>query len=193
MEVIEEKGVKVPNAVLIRGVTGTEVDEEIVDFVKQYVSINRIISISDSSSESGKSLIVEFSSGLAVQTLQTMLPYVQQVKNNPDVNFHVTALSNTYVERCGRNTTQTFLNELKGLASRSGENFEDVLKSMLAQMHEMVVPKPCPAPVLADVNDTSSAPLADPSLTDFTLKQSQATADAAYHSIPQVPAAAGPE
>lgn len=34
MEVIEEKGVKVPNAVLISGLTETEVDEEILDFVK---------------------------------------------------------------------------------------------------------------------------------------------------------------
>lgn len=99
-------------------------DEEIVDFVKQYGSINRTISISDSSSESEKSLIVEFSSGLAVQTLQTMLPYVQQAKNNPDVSFH------------------------------SGKNFEDVLKSMLAQMVRK------PVPVLAEISDNSSSHLA---------------------------------
>ncbi len=73
--------------------------------------------------------------------LQTILPYAQQAKNDPDVSFHVTALSNIYVERLGRNTTQIYLNEFKDLASRSGENFEDVLKGMLAHMHDMVVPK----------------------------------------------------
>ncbi|KAK3506708.1 hypothetical protein QTP70_015905 [Hemibagrus guttatus] len=95
--------------------------------------------------------------------------------------------------RLGRNTTQTYLNDLKELASRSGENFEDVLKGMLAQMQEMVVPNPHPELVRTEVNDTPSAPLADPSLTDFSLKQSQATANAAYRSIPLVSAATGPE
>lgn len=193
MEVIEEKGVKVINAVLISGITGTEVDEEILDFVKQYGSIHKTIPISYPSSESQESLITEFSSGLALQTLQTILPYVQQAKNNPDVSFHVTALSNVYVERLGRNTTQIYLNELKDLASRSGKNFEDVLKGMLAHMHEMVVPKPYPEPIHDEVNDTASVHLADPSLTNFTYKQSQATADVTYRSVPLTPAAIGPE
>ncbi len=161
--------------------------------MKRYGSIHRTIPISDPSSESHKSLIIEFSSGLALQTFQTILPYVQQAKNNPDFSFHETALSNVYVERLGRNTTQTYLNELKELASRSGENFEDVLKGMLAHMHEMVVPKPYPEPVLAEVNDTTSAHLAAPSLADLTYKQSQATADVTYHSVPLTPAAIGPE
>lgn len=189
MEVIEEKGVKVPNAIIISGITETEVDEEILDFVKQYGSINRIIPISDPCLESQKSLVVEFSSGLAVQTLQTMFPYVQHAKNNPDVSFHVTALSSVYVKKLGRNTTQTYLNELKELASRSGENFEDVLKGMLAHIHETVVPKPCPLPVLAEVDDTLPAHSADPSLTESPLKQSQVTANAAqHHSVPLVSA-----
>ncbi len=125
--------------------------------------------------------------------LQTILPYAQQAKNDPDVSFHVTALSNIYVERLGRNTTQIYLNEFKDLASRSGENFEDVLKGMLAHMHEMVVPKPYPELILAEVNDTASVHLADPSLTDFTCKQSQATADVTYRSVPLTPVAIGPE
>lgn len=188
MEVIEEKGVKVPNAVLISGLTETEVDEEILDFVKQYGSINRILPLSDPSLESKRSVIVEFNSGLAVQTLQTVLPYVQQAKNNPDVSFHVTALSNVYVERLGRNTTQTYLNELKELASRSGENFEDVLKGMLAHIHESVVPNPCPVPV-SSAGDTLPAHSADPSLIEFSLKPSQTPINAArHHSVPQVSA-----
>ncbi len=105
----------------------------------------------------------------------------------------MTVLSNVYVERLGRNTTQIYLNELKDLASRSGENFEDVLKGMLAHMHEIVVPKPYTEPVIAEVNDTPSVNLADPSLTDFIYKQSQATAEDKYRSVPLTPAAIGPE
>lgn len=101
-----------------------------------------------------------------------MLPYIQQAKNNPDVSFHVTALSNVYVERLGQNTTQTYLNELKELASRSGENFEDVLKGMSAHIHESVVANPCPVPVSSD-GDTLPAHSADQSLTEVSLKPSQ--------------------
>lgn len=36
MEIIEEKGIKIPNTILVSGITGTEVDEEILDFVKEY-------------------------------------------------------------------------------------------------------------------------------------------------------------
>lgn len=43
MEIIEEKSIKIPNAILVSGITGTEVDEEILD----YGSINRIIQIPD--------------------------------------------------------------------------------------------------------------------------------------------------
>lgn len=64
---------------------------------------------------------------------------------------------------------------------------------MLAHMHQMVVPKPCPVPILAEFNDPSSAHLADPSLTDFPFKQSQATADDAYHSVLLASEATAPE
>lgn len=187
MEVIEEKGVKVQNAVLISGLTETEVDEEVFNFIKQYGTINRIIPFSDPSLESKGSVIVEFNSGLAVQSLQTMLPYTQQARNNPDVSFHVTALSNVYVERLGRNTTQTYLNELKELASRSGENFEDVLKGMLTHIHASVVQKPCPT--LSEDNETLPAHSANPHLTEFSLQPSPIPINVAqHHSVPQVSA-----
>lgn len=194
MDVVEKECVKVPNAVLISGITETEVDEEILDFVKQYGFINRIIPVSDPTLESKKSLIVEFSSGLAVRTLRTMLPYVQQAQNNPDISFHVTALSDIYVQKLGKTTTQTYLKELEALASRSGESFEDVLKGMLVHIHETVVPKPYPEPVLIEADDTLPAHSVDPPQTDFTLKQSQVPTRAAqHHTVPPASATTSPE
>lgn len=194
MEVVEQECVKVPNAILITGITETEVDEEILDFVKQYGSINRTIPVSDTSPESKKSLIVEFNSGLAVRTLRTMLPYVQQAQDDPEVSFHVTALSDIYVQKLGETTTQTYLNELEALASRSGESFEDVLKGMLVHIHERVVPKPYSEPALAEADDTLPAHSTAPSQTDFTPKQSQVPTNAARHcTVPLASAAAGPE
>lgn len=194
MEVVEKECVKVPNAILITGITETVVDEEILDFVKQYGSINRTIPLSDTSPESKKSLIVEFNSGLAVRTLRTMLPYVQQAQDDPEVSFHVTALSDVYVQKLGETTTQTYLNELEALASRSGESFEDVLKGMLVHIHERVVPKPYSEPALVETDDTLPAHSTAPSQTDFAPKQSQVPINTARHcTVPPASAAAGPE
>lgn len=79
------------------------------------------------------------------------------------------------------------------MASRSGENYEDVLKGMLAHIHETVVPKPCPLPVLREVDDTSHAHSTDPFMTEFLFKQAQVTANAAQRpSVPLVSAATSP-
>lgn len=45
MDVIDTEGVKIPNAVLVSGLTNTEVDNEIFDFLKQFDSISRIIKV----------------------------------------------------------------------------------------------------------------------------------------------------
>lgn len=193
MEVVEKEGVKVPNAVLISGITDTEVDEEILDFLAQYGSIIRSIPVIDPSLESKKSLIVEFSSGLAVQNLQEMLPYVQQAEDNPDISFHVTALSDTYIQKLGKTTTQSYLNDLKELASRSGESFEDVLKGMLDHIQETIIQKPCLEPTVVGADESLPVHSADPPQTEFTFKQSQAPNNAArHHTVPPASAAASP-
>nr|XP_055051475.1 uncharacterized protein LOC129437325 [Misgurnus anguillicaudatus] len=185
MEVVEKEGVKVPNAVLISGITDTEVDEEILDFLAQYGSIIRSIPVIDPSLESKKSLIVEFSSGLAVQNLQEMLPYVQQAEDNPDISFHVTALSDTYIQKLGKTTTQSYLNDLKELASRSGESFEDVLKGILDHIQETIIQKPCLEPTLVGPDESLPVHSADPPQTEFTFKQSQVPINAAqHHTVP---------
>lgn len=190
MEVVEKECVKVPNAILINGITGTETDEEILDYVKRYGSINRTILVSDPSLETEKSLIVEFNSGLAVQTLRAELPYVQQAQNDPDVSFCVTALSDTYVQKLGKTTTQTYLSELETLARHSGESFEDVLRGMLVYIQEAVVPKPCAEPTLVENDDTLRPHSADPPQTDSTPRQSRVPASAARpHTVPAVAAA----
>lgn len=56
---------------------------------------------------------------------------------------------------------------------------------MLVHIHETVVPKPYPKPALVEADDTPQ--------TDFTLKQSQAPTNAAYHNVPPVSAATSAE
>lgn len=58
MEVIQTSGVKIPNSLLVSGLTDTEVDEELYDFLKQYGSIQRRIPVDLPQSESGLQIIV---------------------------------------------------------------------------------------------------------------------------------------
>ncbi|RXN35075.1 zinc finger CCHC domain-containing 12-like protein [Labeo rohita] len=115
---------------------------------------------------------------------------LQRSQRNPGPH----ALSDVYVQKLGKTTTQTYLSELEALASRSGESFEDVLRGMLAHIHEVVVPKPCPEPTLVEAEGTLPAHSEDLPQTDSTFRQSQVTASAARpHTVPPVSAATSPE
>lgn len=75
MEVVQKSSVKIPNSVIISGITGTEADEEIYDLPKQYGSIHRIIPEDSPESETVKEVIIECTYGTAVQSLLPTLPY----------------------------------------------------------------------------------------------------------------------
>ncbi|XP_048035800.1 uncharacterized protein LOC125261230 [Megalobrama amblycephala] len=194
MEIIEEKGIKIPNAILVSGITGTEVDEEILDFVKEYGSINRIIQIPDPSTESQKSLIVEYNSGQAVKNLQPLLPYVQEAKGNPEVSFHVAALPNVYTQKIGRDVTQTYLNELKVLAKRSGEDYAEILKEMLTHIGEAVDPTQNPELVSNEPHDATSAETVVHPMANLNLLMQPPVTSAAAQtgSVPMKPASVTP-
>lgn len=61
--------VKIPNSVIVSGVVGTEADEEVYNFLKQYGSIHRIITVDTPESETDRQFIVEYAYGTAVQSL----------------------------------------------------------------------------------------------------------------------------
>ncbi len=45
MDVIQTSSVKIPNSVIVSGIAGTETDEELYDFLKQYGPIQRGIPV----------------------------------------------------------------------------------------------------------------------------------------------------
>lgn len=47
MEIVEAEGIKVPNSVIVSGLTKTESDDELIDILKEYGSFARTIFISD--------------------------------------------------------------------------------------------------------------------------------------------------
>ena len=81
MEVFGKLGIKIPNAVLIKGATETEKDDKIIDFLKQYGSINRLVAVNEPSSEFDHNLIIEYNSGAAVAAIVPLLPYTQTLEN----------------------------------------------------------------------------------------------------------------
>ena len=89
MDVIETENVKVPNAVILSGLTNTEGDENIMDFLKQYESISRFIKVSDQNSEFFGMVIVEYNSGAAVETLENDLPLDKTSDSDANVVYHI--------------------------------------------------------------------------------------------------------
>ncbi len=59
MEIVENENIKVPNSVIVSGLSYTPVDEEIFDYLKQWGSISRIFKIENPESEYHKQAIIE--------------------------------------------------------------------------------------------------------------------------------------
>lgn len=138
MELFDNLNVKVPNAVLVSGVTGTENDEEVLGFLGTYGSVNRILTIDDTNSEFYNHLIVEYSHGTALEVLDDVLPYTYSRKNNPNITYHIQALAAVYTQNVGNSITENYLDKLKGIAKLSGKDFEEVLRVVMSKIEESI-------------------------------------------------------
>lgn len=98
------------------GLTESEKDEQIIDFLKQYGFINRILTVDDTASEFNKNLIVEYNSGAPLETLRPLLPYNHPSHDDPDIICCVRALADVYTYSVGGSVTYNYLSELKGIA-----------------------------------------------------------------------------
>ena len=137
MDIVLTESVKIPNAVLVSGLTNTKVDNEVFDLLKQYGSISRIIRVPSTDSET--QAIVEFEHGTAVKTLETnVLPYQRPCAANPEVIHHVQSLANVYTSDAGTSATNTYLSGLKDLADLSGREFVDILREELARISKSI-------------------------------------------------------
>lgn len=138
MDVVHQSGIKIPNAVIVSGLTEITQGEEVLDYLKTHGTINRVVPVDDSTSEFHNNLIVEYTYGTALPTLEPHLPYTRPLLNNPDVTYCVSALASVYTQKVGNSATQSYLAELKGLAKLSGKDFEQVLTEMLSKITESV-------------------------------------------------------
>lgn len=138
MEFIERNGVKVPNSVVVSGLTGSDCDEEMFTFLREHGAINRTLKVDDTSSELNSQVIVEYSSGSALQTLEPLLPYRCTLANDPTAVCCVRALADVYCQGAGIKITHTYVGELQRVAKLSGRDLEAVLKEALDQIGEII-------------------------------------------------------
>ena len=75
MDVTQTSSVKIPNSVIVSGIPGTETDEELFDFLKQYGSIQRTIPVDFAEPASGKQVVVECVYGTLIQSFLSSLPH----------------------------------------------------------------------------------------------------------------------
>ncbi|XP_030581358.1 zinc finger CCHC domain-containing protein 12-like [Archocentrus centrarchus] len=138
MEVVQQSNVKIPNSVMVSGLSGTEADEELFDFLKQYGSIQRIIPVNTPGTDRGKQVIVEYVHGTAVQSLSSLLPHKVLSKTLTDVLYLIEALPAVYTPVVSKTATQTYLAELRDIAKQTGKDFATVLREELTSIGKAV-------------------------------------------------------
>ncbi|KAJ0022317.1 hypothetical protein NQD34_009807 [Periophthalmus magnuspinnatus] len=124
--------------IMVSGVTHTVKDDELISFLKQYGSIEKSSYVNDVSSPYFKNLIIEFSDSAALTTLEPILPYNYSLKEEPDITFRIQTFPVECTDTVGgaATTSPDYLDELRYLARRSGQNFELVLKDVMTQISQ---------------------------------------------------------
>lgn len=135
MDVIKAKSIKVPNSVLVHGLTGTDVDKELVEFLQEYGSISRVVPVGSSDPDFKNTTIVEFQFGTAIEALQGELP-CQRPTSDPNITHSVQLLSPIYSSKLTSDLTQSYLTELKGVAKLSGSDYERLLLEELSRIQK---------------------------------------------------------
>ena len=131
MDAIQSANIKVPNSVLVSGMSDNEVDEEVIDFLKQYGAIERVVKIDSTDADFQNTAVVEFKSGETMQALESVLPY-HKASSNPNIIHHVQPLSSIYAT----NATRSYLSELQDVAKLSSTDFAKVLREELARIEQ---------------------------------------------------------
>lgn len=135
MDVIATENVNVPNSVLVDGLTGEAIDNEVIEYLSQCGLIERVIKVTSSEARFKNTAIVEFASGDPIQYLQRVLP-CSRPTSDPNVTNNIQFLSDLYAADKGSTLTQTYLAELKDVAKISGADFEKVLLEELTRIRE---------------------------------------------------------
>ncbi len=172
MDTVTRENVKVPNSLLVRGVTGCDVDNEVFEYLGQFGKIERVIKVISREAKFQNSAIVEYSSGAAIEHIKDTLP-VDRPSSSPDIVHHIELLSELYTADRSSTLTQTYLSELKGVAQLSGADFAKLLQDEVARIQASTKPQTT-QPVATGSNQGShyASPAHSPGVTTPELQSS---------------------
>ncbi|XP_035990161.1 uncharacterized protein LOC118561989 [Fundulus heteroclitus] len=132
MDVFLKYGIKIPNSVLVEGISVSPSNDEVFEFLNQYGKINRSEIISEPDSEFDETLVVEFCSGTALEALRPVLPHTLLSKDQ--TSFCILDLPTVCTAHVAKNKTMTYLSELQEVAKLTGMDYSEVLKAMMTQI-----------------------------------------------------------
>lgn len=153
MEIVKQENVNVENALLIEGLTLTEVDNEIEKYLQRFGSISKNLIIDDPESEFHRNAIVEYSHNSAIQKLLPLLPLTLGSLSDPAVTFRVRTLPSAYTKPTSRTATEGYLEELRAIAKESGRPFQSVLQEELEKIADTHSVNPPPATDAQDIEN----------------------------------------
>ncbi|XP_067313516.1 zinc finger CCHC domain-containing protein 12-like [Pseudorasbora parva] len=136
MDVVERESVNVKNAVLVSGITLTELDQVLEAYLLRFGSIQRNLLIDDPRSEFHRNAVVEFSHNSAMCNLEPHLPLTMVNPTDPDTVFRVRTLSSVYTPAVSNAATE-YLEKLQAIASVNGESLQDMLQRELIRVSGM--------------------------------------------------------
>ncbi|XP_039862253.1 zinc finger CCHC domain-containing protein 12-like [Simochromis diagramma] len=155
MDVVLKEAIKIPNAVIIKGLTNSDLDEEVAIYLGKHGSVNRHIRIDDPQSEFHRQMIAEFNHASAMDTLNPLLPQTIQSSAQPEVTFEIRSLTEAYAANA-RNVTRAYMRQLSEMANLSGHSLENMLKEGLANLN---VPPLSPQPTVSTPVDRGETSL----------------------------------
>ncbi|CAL9690963.1 unnamed protein product [Knipowitschia caucasica] len=143
MDIVVKESIKIPNSVIIKGLTNSDLDEEVATYLQKYGSVSRHIRIDDPHSEFHRQIIAEFSHTSAMDSLTPLLPLSFQSSAQPEITFEIKSLAEVYKINA-RDVTRAFMKQLLEMANLSGHSLEDMLKEELADLRPRPNSRPCP-------------------------------------------------
>ncbi|XP_073728884.1 zinc finger CCHC domain-containing protein 12-like [Misgurnus anguillicaudatus] len=164
MDVVKQKNVKVPNSVLVSGMSDIDADGEIFRFLEEHGPFSRVIHISSSDPELQNTVIVEFESGLTITNLG-QLPLYRPSPDDPSTVHCIRQLSIVYSRYVGSSLTQTYLDSLKDIAKLSGLDLESLLHDELSRLQGSLGTEAPPSLPSIPVESTGVSRMQSPSAT----------------------------
>lgn len=134
MDVIRSENVKVPNAVLVSGLSHSEADEYIFELLGMYGHIGRVLKMESQNPLFQNTAIVEYESGAATESLKHELPCSKISPSDSSVQHHIQLLSTLFTSSLGSSLTSSYIAELETVAKLGGIDFESVLQAELARI-----------------------------------------------------------